>query len=167
MTAIRERQYIKCPFNKAPSFLNNYIERLSRSIDPDGSILRLEVPLAALGIPSGLNIGHDVVAHFAAPDDSYGVQRIAVTWKPEGGGAFPTLTGFISVEQDERYGSSSLLLEGTYEPPFGVAGLAFDAAFGRRIASATAHELLHVLRCKIEDSWSAANAKTGSVANGG
>ena len=167
MTAIRERQYLKCPFNKAPSFLNDYIERLSRAIDPDGSIVHLEVPLAALGIPSGLNIGHDVVAHFGPPDDAFGVQRIAVTWEPEGGGPFPTFTGFISVEQDERYNSSSLLLEGTYEPPFGVTGVAFDAAFGRRIASATAHELLHALRRTIEGSWSSASAKTGSVANGG
>ena len=167
MTAIRERIYVKCPFTKAPSFLNYYLEELAHSTDSGGSILHLELPLATLGIPSGLNIGRDVVAHFAPPDDAYGVQRTAVTWKPEGGGPFPTFTGFINVEQDERYGSSSLLLEGTYEPPLGVAGKAFDAALGRTIATATARELLHALRRKIEDSWSLANAKTGSQSNGG
>lgn len=160
MTAIRERLYVNCPFGKAPSFLNYYLDQLARTTQPEGSILRLEVPLAAFGIPSGLNVHRDVIARFAPPEDAFGAQRTAVTWEPEGGGPFPVFSGFLSVEQDERYGTSSLLLEGTYEPPLGTVGKAFDAAMGRRIALATAHELLHALRRKIEDDWS-------SVANSG
>lgn len=158
MSAIHERVYVNCPFNKAPSFLNYYLEELARTTDPAGSILRLQVPLATLGIPTNLNIHRDVVARFAPPDNAYGKQRTAVTWTPEGGGPFPTFTGFISVEQDERYGSSSLLLEGTYEPPLGTIGTAFDAVVGNRIAVATAHELLNALRRRIEDDWSLAVA---------
>lgn len=160
MTTLRERLYTSCPFGKAPSFLNYYLDQLARSSGPEGAILRLEVPLSTFGVPSKLNIGRDVIARFAPPDEAYGRQRTAVTWKPEHGGPFPTFNGFLSVEQDERYGSSSLLLAGTYEPPFGFAGKAFDAALGRRIATATAHELLHALRQEIENSWSTAKSKT-------
>jgi hypothetical protein len=161
MTSIRERLYVNCPFGKAPSFLSYYLDRLARTTQPEGSILRLEVPLALFGIPSGLNVKRDVVATFSPPESSFGLQRTAVAWAPEGGGPFPTFHGYLSVEQDERYGTSSLLLEGEYEPPLGTIGKAFDAAIGRRIALATAHELLHALRRKIETDWS--SSTTASV----
>jgi hypothetical protein len=163
MTALRERLYVNCPFGKAPSYLNYYLDQLARTGVAEGAILRLEVPLSRFGIPTNLSVGRNVIAHFAPPDETYGLARTAMTWRPEDGGPFPTFTGFLSVEQDERYDSSSLLLEGTYEPPFGVAGKAFDAALGRRIATATALELLHALRREIEDSWSSAKV----TANGG
>ena len=155
MTSLRERIYVNCPFGKAPSFLNYYLDELARSVDADGAILRLEVPLATFGIPSGLSLRRDVVARFSPPQDAYGLQKTAVTWAPEGGGPFPTFNGLLSVEQDERYGTSSLLLEGTYEPPLGLVGKGFDAAMGRRIAAATAHELLGALKRRIEHDWSA------------
>ena len=161
MTSIRERLYVNCPFGKAPSFLNYYLDQLAHTTQPEGSVLRLEVPLALFGVPSGLNVKRDVIARFSPPADSYGAQRTAVTWAPEGGGPFPTFDGFLSVEQDERYGTSSLLLEGEYEPPLGAVGKAFDAAIGRRIALATAHELLHALRRKIEIDWSSSTASGG------
>ena len=166
MTTLRERLYTSCPFGKAPAFLNYYLDQLARNSGTEGAVIRLEVPLSTFGVPSNVNVGRDVIAQFAQPDGTYGRQRTAVTWKPEDGGPFPTFNGFLSVEQDERYGSSSLLLEGTYEPPFGVAGKAFDAVLGRRIATATAHELLHALRQELEDSWSSAQSKTAEP-NGG
>ncbi|HYK53449.1 MAG TPA: hypothetical protein VEV38_07960 [Candidatus Eremiobacteraceae bacterium] len=161
-----ERLYVNCPFGKTPTFLNYYLDQIARESDADGAILRLEVPLSTFGVPTGLNIARDVIAHFAPPDEAYGLQRTAVTWKPEGGGPFPTFTGHLSVEQDERYGSSSLLLEGSYEPPFGPVGKAFDAALGRRIATATAHELLHALRRTIEDSWNLAKSSAPQTDGG-
>jgi hypothetical protein len=69
-------------------------------------------------------------------------QRIAVTWRPElEQEPFPTFTGTLALEAATPK-ACALVLDGTYEPPFGVAGKVFDAAVGRRIAEATAEELL-------------------------
>jgi len=160
MRTLRERLYVDCPFGKAPSFLNDYLNELARRVNGEQATLRLIVPLEALGLPTGLSLRRDVVAHFSPPQDAYGVQKTAVTWKPEGGGPFPTFTGALSVEQDERYGTSSLYLEDTYDPPLGAIGKGFDAALGRHIAAATARELLGALKRRIEQDWSA-TAKIG------
>ena len=158
MTSIQERVYVSCPFGKAPSFLNYYLDRLGKA-SGDGAVLRLTVPLAEFGIPSGLSVHRDVVAHFEPPDEKvYGLSRTPVRWQPEDGGPFPTFAGVITVEQDERYGSCALVLEGSYEPPLGAVGAAFDVAMGRRIAKRTSRELLRKLRKELEQDWSAAQS---------
>ena len=157
MTSIQERVYVSCPFGKAPSYLNYYLDELAKSSGTDGAVLRLSVPLAEFGIPSNLSVFRDVVAAFEPPDEKvYGLARTPVRWKPEGGGPFPDFSGVITVEQDERYGSCALVLEGSYKPPLGTVGEVFDAAMGRRIAKRTARELLRMLRKRLEADWSSA-----------
>jgi hypothetical protein len=46
-----------------------------------------------------------------------------------------------------------LVLDGSYEPPLGSAGRIFDAVVGRRIAHATAADLLTHMRDYIEISY--------------
>ncbi len=160
MTSIKERVYVSCPFGKAPSFLNYYLDRLARTSDADGAVLRLAVPLTEFGIPSDVAVHRDVVARFEPPSEKeFGRASTPVRWTPEGGGPFPDFVGAITVEEDERYGSCALVLEGAYEPPLGIVGKAFDAAMGRRIAQRTARELLRVLRRKIETDWSDAQVQ--------
>ena len=155
MTSIQERVYVSCPFGKAPSYLNYYLDELAKSSGAAGAVLRLSVPLAEFGIPSNLSVSRDVVAQFEPPDEKvYGLARTPVRWKPEGGGPFPDFSGVITVEQDERYGSCALVLEGSYEPPLGAVGEVFDAAMGRRIAKRTARELLRMLHKRLEEDWS-------------
>ncbi len=156
MSRIRERIYVRCPFGKAPSYLNFYLDELARHGSSDGSILRLVVPLAelGLGIPGGAELAHNVIAHFVpTDDDSFGLQQTAVDWEPDGGGPFPKFAGFLTIETDEDYGTCSLLLEGVYEPPLGPVGLVFDAAVGHRIATVTARELLKAVRRQLEGEY--------------
>ncbi|HTX59095.1 MAG TPA: hypothetical protein VMH02_05405, partial [Verrucomicrobiae bacterium] len=65
-----------------------------------------------------------------------------VSWTPSGGGPYPDFEGHLTVRADEDYKTCILELEGTYTPPLGAVGAAFDAMIGSRIASATARELL-------------------------
>jgi hypothetical protein len=156
MARIQERIYVRCPFGKAPSFLNYYLDELARQGRSEGSVLRLVVPVAelGLGIPGGTEIASDVVAHFVpVDDDTFGIQQTAVDWEPEGGGPFPKFAGFLTIETDEDYNTCSLLLEGAYEPPFGPVGVVFDAALGHRIATVTARELLKAVRRCIENEY--------------
>jgi hypothetical protein len=156
MTRIHERMYARCPFGKAPSFLELYLDELSRRGGADGSVLRLQVPLAelGLGIPGGAELSRDVIAHFApVNDDGFESQQTAVDWASDGGGPFPKFAGFIVIESDEDYGTCSLVLDGAYAPPFGPVGAAFDAVLGRRIATVTARHLLRALRQKLEDAF--------------
>ena len=156
MSKIRERIYVRCPFGKAPSYLNYYLDELARQGGADGSILRLAAPVAELGLgmPGGAELAHDVIAHFAAvDDDTFGLQQTAVDWEPAGGGPFPKFVGFLTIETDEDFGTCSLLLEGAYEPPLGPIGVVFDAALGHRIATVTARELLKAVRRRLEGEY--------------
>jgi hypothetical protein len=74
-----------------------------------------------------------------------------IRWMPEGTGIFPTFEGVLIVAtSDDGANVSSIELDGTYTPPFGSAGQVFDAIIGRRIAEATARELLKDLKRAIE-----------------
>jgi len=153
MSKISERIYVRCPFGKAPSFLNYYLDELAATGGAGGSVVRLVVPVSdlGLGIPGGAELSRDVIAHFVpVDDDTFGIQQTAVDWEPEGGGPFPKFAGFLTIETDEDYGTCSLLLEGEYEPPLGPVGAAFDAAVGHRIATVTARELLKTVRRRLE-----------------
>jgi hypothetical protein len=68
-----------------------------------------------------------------------------MTWKPHGGGPYPTFTGALTVRSDEDYTGCILELTGEYEPPMGALGVAFDAIVGSRLAAGTASELLRVI----------------------
>jgi hypothetical protein len=68
--------------------------------------------------------------------------RFAVHWEAEGDGPYPVFDGFLTVEGGDDYDMFRLALNGTYQPPLGVAGAVFDLVLGNRIADQTAHELL-------------------------
>jgi hypothetical protein len=73
-----------------------------------------------------------------------------VTWAPERSGPYPTFTGDLAIESADDYNSFYLVLNGTYEPPLGAVGAAFDAVVGHRIAENTARNLLAVIADSIE-----------------
>jgi hypothetical protein len=74
----------------------------------------------------------------------------AVTWAPEVAGPYPTFTGDLAIESGDDYQSFYLVLTGSYEPPLGALGAAFDAVVGHRIAESTARNLLATIADSIE-----------------
>ena len=153
MTHLSRARLAHCPYARAIVYFDRYLEKLARSDDTDLRLIRLRVPLQAVGLPGGAALDRDVVASF---DPSKSVRTLtyekSVTWRPEGGGPFPVFRGLLSIAASTPK-SSMVALEGGYEPPLGVAGKAFDAVLGHRIAEATADELLSVLCDRIEREY--------------
>jgi len=150
MPAISERIRVNSPFGRAPAYLQSYLDTLEK--DGGGKTrLRLQASLKDAGLPSGLVLAKDVIAEFE-PVTAPGAleEKTSIAWQPQGGGPYPTFRGFLTIGADEDYGASWLFLDGSYEPPFGAAGAVFDLAIGKRIAQATARELLERLREALE-----------------
>ncbi|HXW77274.1 MAG TPA: hypothetical protein VEJ20_07695 [Candidatus Eremiobacteraceae bacterium] len=163
MGKIDERMYARCPFGKAPSYLQFYLDELAARSSGARGTLRLTLSTADLRLPGGVAVSHDVIVHFTPVSEvKYGTQITAVEWQPAGGGPFPTFSGTIAVEADENYDSCALVVDGDYDPPYGALGQAFDAALGARIASATARELLRELKGVLEESYAREQALAGA-----
>ncbi len=132
MSTIHEFTTVGCPFDKVP-------ERLVAHFDGGKAILPLRVRIGEL------KLERDVEFHLKSKPAYPGYALLDVSWSPKKGGPYPSFSGTLSVAED-AVGWSRLEIDGTYEPPFGVAGAAFDAAVGNRIAQGTAVELLSELK---------------------
>lgn len=150
MATLFQRYYLKCPYQRARTTLEQTLREIATSGQPQ--LLRLRVPVNVGQNASGLE--KDVIVTYGtAIDPLHFDQPWSVNWTPHGGGPYPSFEGTLTVRADDDYSSSVLELQGTYEPPFGVAGAAFDAVVGSRIASATAREFLRTLSLDIEGHY--------------
>ena len=89
--------------------------------------------------------------------------RYAVAWAPEEPGPFPLFAGELRVENAEDYDAFWLVLRGSYEPPLGLVGAAFDAIVGSRIAAICARNLLTEIADNIETEFAADEARKGAA----
>jgi len=132
MSTIHDFTTVACPFDDVP-------DRLEAYFAGGAAVLPLRVKLG------DLKIERDVEFHLKSKPAYPGYKLLDVSWSPKDGGPYPAFTGTLSVAQ-EAVGWSRLEIDGTYHPPFGIAGAAFDAAIGHRIAQGTASELLAELK---------------------
>jgi hypothetical protein len=132
MSSLRDFTTVTCPYDEVPGRLQTYLDRNDATI--------------ALCVPLGdLRVERDVEVRLAPKTGYTGYKLLDVSWAPKDGGPYPVFTGRLTVA-DDGVGWSRIDLDGTYKPPFGVLGAAFDAAVGHRIAVATAAELLAQLK---------------------
>jgi hypothetical protein len=132
MSTVHEFTTVACPFDEVP-------ERLYAHFDGGDAVLPLRVRIG------DLRVERDVDFHLSSKPAYPGYKLIDVSWAPKDGGPYPTFAGTLSVAED-AIGYSRIEIDGTYKPPFGIAGAAFDAAVGNRIAQGTAAELLAELK---------------------
>jgi hypothetical protein len=148
MSTLRDSIEVLCPYSTVFEFLRTFV------LEHRGQ-LPLSASLKVVGLPTKLLLEHDVNVSFSESGDGAYVRRSAdtlgVTWESTGGGAYPHFSGSIHIEP--LHSHSRLILEGSYEPPFGAAGQLFDAVVGRRIAEAAAARLLASLRSSLEAQW--------------
>lgn len=141
-TKLVERVTADCPYNLAKTYLHE------RYNDLAGERRSITFVLHGAGLTKDviatIRRGADPM-HFDEPWD--------IDWKPLDGGPFPSFHGHLTVRADYEYKKSLLELEGEYEPPFGVAGEAFDFVAGSRIAAQTARYLLGELVDELEDRY--------------
>lgn len=151
MTTIERIHYVHAPYTRARAYLDH---KLRHSASTGEELpLRLTVPIRSA------SVSKEVVVHYGfGTDPMHFDEPWSVTWVPEGGGIYPSFSGTLCVRYDETYRTSILELSGTYVPPLGVAGKAFDAALGHRIALATADALLADIAAGIEEQYRAEEA---------
>ena len=104
--------------------------------------MRLRVPMrdafGGLSLEKAVDADVRYVVGHGAPD------ALGIDWMPQGAAAFPHFSGALAAV---AAGSEAcrLTLSGAYAPPGGIAGKAFDAVVGNRIARASLADLLHRL----------------------
>ena len=156
MSTILERRVVHCPYQRSRTQLEQMLREPAET--GKSETLRLDAPM---GSTNGASLHRDVtVTYGSATDPMHFDQPWRVHWEPRAGGPYPDFDGMLTVRADETYRTSLLELKGEYKPPLGVAGAAFDALMGWRVASATAQALLQKLAADIEEHYrSEENAK--------
>ncbi len=149
MSSLVERAIVHCSVNQASLHLARYFRARGNS---DGDIARLNLR-ADVQVPGSntFRLERTAIATLT-PLHARGemLPHYAVNWTPERSGPYPTFNGDLAIENADDYHSFYLVLKGTYEPPLGVLGAAFDAVVGHRIAELTARNLLATIADSIE-----------------
>ncbi|MFI5389121.1 MAG: hypothetical protein ACHQY2_05315 [Candidatus Eremiobacterales bacterium] len=96
-----------------------------------------------------MRAARDVIAivHECEVKDDFA--RCEVAFGPAEGGPFPRFTGTLTV-RGEGASLTRLEIDGTYDAPLGIAGAAFDAAFGARMARWSIRHFLRALSDDVE-----------------
>ena len=145
MSTLKETAIVETPYAQAADLVENY---LLKAVDANGK-LTLELTAAAAGLQ--LERPVDVTFH-RVPGPNQTVE-FRISWEAIDTAFLPAFHGTLTVAEDETYKTCRLILEGTYDPPLGVAGAVFDAVLGSRIAATTATELLEKLRTFLNASY--------------
>jgi hypothetical protein len=148
MAQLFQRRYLKCPYNRAQDLLAEAVQGAAQTGEERVMRLTLAVP----AVP-GAEFGKEVIVTVApARDPMHFDEPWKLHWEPKGD-LYPAFDGTLTVRADESYASSMLELEGTYNPPLGAAGAAFDALLGQRIAAETAREFLRRIGTTMEAQY--------------
>ncbi len=91
----------------------------------------------------------DVLITLGDSDVKPSLVRIPIAWRVPNSIAFPRFQGFFEIREGPN-ALVSIALLGYYHPPFGAAGVAFDAVAGHRIANATVQQLLNDVANAVE-----------------
>ena len=145
MSELLERRVVGCPYTLAQRYLAESVAAQAASGEPS----RLDLTLT---VPGGELVKQVIVTYGAAVDPMAFDQPWRIHWTPEAG-PYPQFEGLLTVRADETYQAAQLELEGSYLPPGGALGAAFDWAVGGRIASATAQALLERIGAEMESHY--------------
>ncbi len=145
MSELSEIHIVRCPYNLAQHYLADSVGSQAATGKQTSLVLTVPGP--------GVELTKDVMVSFGpATDPMHFDQPWHIHWKPQSG-PFPEFDGELTVRADETYETSRLELKGSYRPPGGVAGAAFDLVAGGRIASTTAQALLRRLGDEMEERY--------------
>jgi hypothetical protein len=141
MTEIRVTSYCECPFSDA-------IEFAQRALKNEPRMQVSPVSLVSENVSQATKLVDD------ATDTSRIHDALLLAWKPDHQATFPDFRGLLTVRPRDR--GVWMRLQGTYNPPFGLAGKVFDAVAGKRIAQLTLRRLLDRVIEDVEVSWTLA-----------
>jgi hypothetical protein len=150
MSDISERLVVHCPDNEASRHLATFIaEHRVR----DGSVrIALRLPISMFADRRTLTERRAIATLYPLRSSSDPHPTYSVTWASKGGAPYPDFAGALAVEKSARDDCFGLVVSGHYEPPAGTVGGVFDAALGRRIAQASARDLLRSIADYVENA---------------
>jgi hypothetical protein len=151
MSQIVEKIYAECALNRGPRYVAEFFASQAQG-DEGKIVIPLYAPLRIARFKADMQTPVRFVLSAPRTGDDM-IPKIPLRWEPEGNGPFPAFEGTLSVEADDDYDGFEIVLRGSYEPPFGLAGKTFDAAVGKQIARATARELLERIRDFVEEAY--------------
>jgi hypothetical protein len=155
MASVHEHVYIEAPYVQAVGAFERRLG-LEPGRDEGRTVLTLVAPLA-----EGRDLARDVTAETKRIGSANFSSQYRIAW-PAGrtsrGIPTPGFEGTITLRAGEDYSETELKLDGTYEPPAGVAGKIFDEVVGRRIAHATLGSLLEGVRRELREAHERAEA---------
>lgn len=151
MTEIEIRRQVACPYTRAKELLRDRLQPLAEAGTSIAQRLSIAVHDRDLGKEVAMQcaVAHDPM-HFDEPWD--------ISWEPEVGGIYPRFHGSLSIRASDTYESARLELRGSYEPPLGAIGKAFDSVLGKRIAELTGERFLDEIASAIEERHRAEEA---------
>lgn len=161
MTKLNESLHVQVPYVRARAYLHETLDAAAKNRAPELLTLSAFVPATNLELTKEVRVQYE-----HGTDPMHFDEPWIVRWVPERGGIYPSFDGRIQVCADENYDSSILEISGTYNPPMGAAGRAFDTAIGHTIAATTAQRLLSAIaeemtaRYKSEEAAKADAAST-------
>ena len=145
MTRLSDSISVNCPAEQAMLRLDTFFATLRKG----NGVARLRLRVPTDGVMHEIAIDREVCVEARRTRGEASLNDLMlIRWVPEGTGVFPTFEGTLIVRSEND--ASSIELDGSYTPPFGPAGQAFDAAIGHRIAQSTARELLKDLKAAVE-----------------
>jgi hypothetical protein len=160
---IAQRTLVQCPPAQASRRLHDFF-RTHGSRDGDIARLPLWIEVTVPGL-TPLRLDRDVIVTLQAGHRQGDMTpRYHIQWAPAKPGPFPLFAGEMRVENDEDYHAFWLVLKGTYEPPLGLVGAAFDSIVGSRIAAVCARNLLTRIAEAIETEYVADEARKATTA---
>ncbi|MEO9169764.1 MAG: hypothetical protein ABI282_06460 [Candidatus Baltobacteraceae bacterium] len=149
MSTLYQRRLLACPYHRARLYLESSLKGLAESGQPQ--VVQLTVPVAS---STGAALEKDVVITYGVATDPMKFDEPwKMHWGPKDGGPYPEFDGTLTIRADEEYTSCWLELRGSYEPPLGAVGAAFDAVLGSRIASSTARGFLQKIGSAMESTY--------------
>jgi len=139
MSAVKERIAIEAPYTQAAVAFERRLG-LARGSQRGECVLTLTLPIS-----EDRELARVVTAQTerVAGAANYS-SRYRIRWEAGTSRGIPTpgFEGTLSLGAGEDYSETTIHLEGTYEPPGGAVGRAFDELIGRRFAHATLTALL-------------------------
>ena len=140
-TRIRDHISVRCHVDEVQRRLERYFRQRENSAGV--AHLRLRVPLHGLPGLKGLALEHGVRVIARRERDEQNLNDlIRISWEPEGDGPFPRFAGTLVTWAEHNPTRSFIEIDGTYTPPLGVPGEAFDEAVGHAIATRTVRAFL-------------------------
>jgi hypothetical protein len=150
MSDISERLVVHCPDHEASRHLAEFI---AHHRDADGKVrIALRLPIGLFADRRSLLERRVIATLYPLRSISDPHPTYSVTWSPQGGGPLPDFAGALAVEKSPADECFVLVVSGHYDPPFGPVGAMFDVALGRRIAHASARDLLRSIADYVENA---------------